>query len=158
MIWPDFTRIHTKGNSPILSLHTVDDVFSIGGFQITPFKVNHPSYATGYLINDGEVQLIFTGDSGPTPAIWKVANASPQLKAIFTEVSFPSRLESLAKASGHFTLKTLIDDIKQLTNKNTPIYINHLKPLFLQELLDEFHSQANPNMKLLHADDELQFL
>lgn len=158
LIWPDFTKISISGEQPVLHLIEVDGPFTIGNFNISPFKVNHPANAVGYVIDDGDVQVVFTGDSGPTPKIWETANACKNLKAVFTEISFPSRMESLAKASGHFTLKTLTEDLKGLKTGNIPVYISHFKPLFLEELINEFQSNASDNLKTLHADDELQFL
>ncbi len=158
LIWPDFTSICVSGKVPLLNLIEVTDPFSIDSINIQPFKVNHPANAVGYVIDDGKVQVVFTGDSGPTPKIWETANACKNLKAIFTEVSFPSRMDSLAKASGHFTLKTLSDDLQKLKVENTPIYISHFKPLFLEELLNEFQSYTSENLKALHADDEIHFL
>lgn len=157
-VWPDFSKFSNQDGLPVLKFQEVSHKFSIGSVEITPFAVNHPAGALGYLVDDGEAQIVFTGDSGPTVKIWETANACKNLKAIFTEVSFPSRMETLAKASGHFTLKTLTEDLKHLDSTQIPIYVSHFKPLFLKELLDEFHSNAGQNLKTLHADDELQFL
>lgn len=158
LIWPDFTTLNVPGNPPILNLVEVSNAFSIGTFKIKPFKVNHPANAVGYVVDDGDVQVVFTGDSGPTQKIWDAANACENLKAIFTEVSFPSKMDLLAKATGHFTLNTLSKDLKKLNASNIPIYISHFKPLFMEELLDEFQSGASESLKTLHADDEIHFI
>lgn len=162
VIWPDFSKISVSENKSkmLLEFHPLppDLRTEIGGVKIQAFPVNHPGHAVGYLLSDGQVQVLFTGDSGPCAEIWKVANQATQLKALFTEISFPSRLDRLAQVSGHFTLEQLLHDLTHFRSKSVPIYISHFKPMFLRELLDEFHTKASPQLRLLHMNDELAFV
>jgi cAMP phosphodiesterase len=157
-IWPNFEKIFVKDERPFLQFAAVDQDLEIGGVKIKTFRVNHPSNGIGFLLDDGDAQVIFTGDTGPTPQIWKVANECKKLRAIFTEVSFPSRMQALATASGHHTFSSLLKDLKNLKKTDTPIYISHLKPLFLKELFAEFNSLRDTKLKILHSDDEFLFV
>jgi len=47
--------------------------------------------------------MLYSGDTGPTAAIWKSARSLRDLKAVIVECSFPSGLEDIALASGHLT-------------------------------------------------------
>lgn len=156
-IWPNFEKIYVQDDKPFLQFEPIKDELEIGGVSIQSFRVNHPSNGVGYLLDDGDNQVIFTGDTGPTPQVWKVANGCTHLRAIFTEVSFPSRMQALATASGHHTLNSLLKDLKALKKVDVPIYISHLKPLFLKEIFDEFNQQSDHNIKILHAEDEFLF-
>ncbi len=51
------------------------------GVRVQAFKVNHPGNAVGYLLEDASGQVIFTGDSGPRPLTWQMANACSNLRA-----------------------------------------------------------------------------
>ncbi|RME14505.1 MAG: hypothetical protein D6797_08625, partial [Bdellovibrio sp.] len=154
IIWPDFSKIHVNNQEPLLKFQEIKGSAFVNGYKVTPFKVNHFKYAVGYLVDDGSRQVLFTGDTGPCKTIWEVANQCPNLVAIFTEITFPSRMEKLARASCHYTLDLLLNDIKGLKKKEVPFYISHLKPLFLEETLEEFSQKAPDYFHLLHEDDE----
>lgn len=161
VIWPDFSKVslREKGGEALLRFSPLgpDMKRDLGGVSVTAFPVNHPGHAVGYLLDDGINQVLFTGDTGPCPRIWEVANASPRLKAIFTEISFPSRMDRLARVSGHYTLDQLAADVVNLKATNIPVYISHFKPLYMRELMDEFHRRAPPHLKLMHEGDEFNF-
>ena len=68
-----------------------------------PVPVHHAVPAAGFIIHDGTTGLVFSGDTGPTDEIWKVAREFKGIHAIIVETAFPNRLEDLASVSGHFT-------------------------------------------------------
>lgn len=159
VIWPDFTKIPATSTSEkiLLKLQPLDQNTELFGVKIYPVAVNHPGHAVGYILDDGDVQVLFTGDTGPTEEIWRRANKCPNLKAVFTEVSFPDRMDRLAKVSGHFTTSALIEELTKLNSDSIPVYIAHFKPYFFEELLEEFHRISPKRMILMHQDDEFLF-
>ncbi len=159
IIWPDFSKIFVdkEQTKALIKFCPFDKTTSYEGITITSFRVNHPGEAIGYLFDDDSKQVIFSGDTGPTDEMWKVANGCKNLKAIFTEISFPNSMDWLAKASGHYTTAQLISDLEKLENKTVPIFIAHFKPRFFEELMDEYHRLAPPRMQLLHQEDEFEF-
>lgn len=108
-------------------------------------------------MDDGERQIVFIGDTGPTEEFWKVANKCPNLVAIFTEISFPNCMEGLAKAAGHFTTEQLLGELEKIERTDIPVYIAHFKPMFFEELMDEFHRTTPDRVILLHQDDRFTF-
>jgi ribonuclease BN (tRNA processing enzyme) len=159
ILWPDFTKIYVdKAHTKVLVRFVeLENDFKFGGMTITHFKVNHPGNAIGYLLDDGKQQIIFSGDTGPTDEMWQIANKCRNLKAIFTEISFPNNMDWLARASGHFTIAQLLTDLEKLKHKEVPLFIAHFKPRFFEELMDEFHRLAPKRMHLLHQEDEFDF-
>lgn len=159
VIWPDFSEIFVDQakTKTLLRFEPLEKGQLVHNIRISFEEVNHPVHAVGYILDDGKNQVIFTGDTGPTENIWKAANNCKNLKAVFTEISFPSRLEGLAKASGHFTTTQLFSELDKLKNKDVPVYIAHFKPQFLEELMDEFHRMAPKRVQLLHQEDEFIF-
>lgn len=161
VVWPDFTKIpnNLQTGSVILHYQDFDDEILLDDkYKIKMFDVNHPGNAVGYCIDDGVSQVIFSGDTGPTEEIWKYANQCENLKAIFTEISFPNSMDALSKAAGHFTLEQLSQEIStKLQNKDIPVYISHFKPLYFQDLMQEFHEKAPKNFHLLHQEEKVEF-
>ncbi len=156
IIWPDFTKIPVdKDGNMILGYEPLSGEVNVEGVKIKPVKVNHPGNATGYLVDDGVSQVLFTGDTGPTDEVWKLTNKLDKLKAVFTEITFPDRMNWLAEVSGHMTTQLLMDDLKKLDDQEVPVYISHFKPLFLEELIDEFYAKSPKRLKLLHHLDEI---
>lgn len=159
VLWPDFTKIYIdpKKKKTLMSFEEVKQGMDIDGVKIKYVKVNHPVNAVGYILDDGKKQVVFSGDTGPTQELWDEANKCKNLAAIFTEISFPTRMDALAQAAGHFTTGQLVAELDKIHNKDVPIYVAHFKPLFFEELMDEFHRTVPSRMVLLHQEDEFNF-
>lgn len=159
ILWPDFSKIYVDKEEKKTLIHfsPFEKKYSHEGLEITSFRVNHPGDAIGFLLDDGDKQIIFSGDTGPTDEMWQIANSCKNLKAIFTEISFPNNMDWLARASGHYTIQQLLDDLKKLDKPHIPIHIAHFKPRFFEELMDEYHRLAPTRMQLLHQEDEFEF-
>ena len=155
-IWPDFTKI--PSGHPILSFHKMRKGQStkIGKYQVVAVGVHHAVDSTAYLISDGKSSILFAGDSGPTENLWKAANAAKRLRAIIVEASFPNRLHGLAKASGHFTPKTLREELKKL-RVDVPVYVQHMKPQFISEIVAELAKLSDPPVTPLEQGKEYIF-
>lgn len=156
IIWPDFSKIvsNAKSGLSILQFSPFENQFEFEGYTVTMIDVNHPGNAVGYIIDDGLSQIVFSGDTGPTNKLWEEANKLPNLKAVFTEISFPNNMLPLAEVSGHFTLELLLKELKKIDG-DVPIYINHFKPMYFSELVKEFHENAPEHITLLHQDHEI---
>lgn len=135
--WPDFTRI-PNDMLPALRISQVEPraTFGVDGLRLTPVPVHHIVPTHGYVIEDPDGAVIFTSDTGPTEEIWEVANRTPRLKALIVEVSFPSRLQSVADVSLHLTPTTLAGELAKL-RRDVAVYLYHLKPSCLDELRAE---------------------
>ena len=159
ILWPDFSKIFVDKaqTKTLIKFVPVEQDYTHEGIKIHHMRVNHPGHAIGYILDDGKKQIVFSGDTGPTEELWAMANKCSNLKAVFTEISFPNNMDTLARASGHFTMHQLLADLKKLNNSDVPIHIAHFKPRFFEELMDEFHRLAPKRMHLLHQEDEFEF-
>lgn len=156
-IWPDFSKIPSQKNvkdSELLVYEAFNDQKSLNQYQVKMVDVNHPGNAVGFLLSNKDTDVLFTGDTGVTDEIWQLGKQAKNLKAVFTEISFPNNMEQLAVASGHYTINLLLKDMQKL-GKQTPVYINHFKPQFFQALVEEFHKLAPENWVLLHQNHEI---
>jgi cAMP phosphodiesterase len=153
-IWPDFTKIPSE-KKPTISLNAIEaeKTIVLEGYKVTPIHVQHPNHAVGYIIEKGDTAVLFTVDTGPTHRIWEVAKTVKNLKAIFTEVSFPNRLLKIAQASDHHTPASLKAELVKMP-KDIPIILTHLKPNFREEIFKELHELEEPRLEVLKNDGE----
>lgn len=151
-IWPDFSILPTSQNPTIhFNSLTPEIMTEIGGYRVTPVPVKHPSDAMGYIIEKEGKAILFTLDTAATSRIWEKAREFPALKAIFTEVSFPNKLQKVADASDHHTPQTLAEEIKKMP-PGVPIILTHLKPNFRGELEQEIAELDEPRVQILQKD------
>jgi ribonuclease BN (tRNA processing enzyme) len=127
-IWPDFTEIPTP-EAPFLRYEELElgASFTLNGRTITAIPARHTVPAVGYHLDSGAASLVFTGDTGPNEALWKVVNRIENLKFLIIETAFSNKERHLAEISRHLCPSMLAEELKKL-ERNAEIYITHLKP------------------------------
>ena len=152
-IWPDFTKLPTSSN-PTLHFNDLEPgkETMIGNYKITAIPVNHQGGAFGFIIERKNCAVVFTQDTGPTDEIWKFAHKVKNLKAIFTEVSFPNALQKVATDSQHHTPLTMKEEIKKMP-ADVPIFLGHLKPNYQSQLFKEIDEIQNERITILGSGD-----
>jgi len=156
-IWPDFTKIPTA-EDPILKFSAIEPLkqITVDDVTITPIPMNHPVPCTGFLLDQGGKQFIYSADTGMTDTLWDVANAQPNLRGLIIDCSFPNAYQSLAEISGHLTPKEMATELKKLhTLGKTPIYLFHMKPETLNIMTAEVEAENIPHLRMLTQVDEL---
>jgi ribonuclease BN (tRNA processing enzyme) len=147
-IWPDFTKI-SASIEPVLKLRQINPakVFKIGDYAIRAYRVNHTVPAVGYVVRDaGGKSLLYTGDTGPTDAIWKTRG---KLDAVIIEVSFPNGMEALAEKTGHMTPAMLIAELAKIKDCPDRIFITHPKPQYIKQIRKEIARLGMKQIELL---------
>jgi cAMP phosphodiesterase len=157
-LWPDFTRI-PDAKRPVIEIVPFEPSkpFRVGKYRVAPIPVCHPVESVGYVLSDGRAAIAFSGDTGPTTRLWKRIGAEKRLKAIFVELSFPSRLQGLADVSGHLTPATLATELTKIERDGQPVLLYHLKPAFMAELEREIHDLRLDNVRILERGEEFAF-
>lgn len=114
-LFPDFLHISTM-NPPYLRLHelTPGEAVEVGSLRITPIEVNHVVPSLGFLVEDERVGVVFSGDTGPTEGLWRVARECANLRAVFLECTFPSTMTWLAEIAGHLTPRLYAEERAKL--------------------------------------------
>ncbi|PIK15839.1 3',5'-cyclic-nucleotide phosphodiesterase [Halobacteriovorax sp. JY17] len=153
VIWPDFTKLPSAKN-PTLHFNELESEkeVTIGEYTVTPIPVNHDGPGHGFIIERNGSCIVFTQDTGPTDRIWEIAKTKKNLKAIFTEVSFPNNMMQVALDSKHHTPSTMIEEIKKMPG-DVPIFLGHLKPNFQTQLFKEIELIGNERISILGSDD-----
>ena len=151
-IWPDFTILPNEKN-PTMKINAIEPekALHLLKYKITPVLVQHPNNAMGFIVEEADSAVLFTVDTAATERIWEIAKGIKNLKAIFTEVSFPNALKGVALASDHHTPATLKIEIQKMP-ASIPIILTHLKPNFREALFREVAELGEKRIQILEND------
>ena len=132
VIWPDFSRL-PSAESPLVTFHPLEvgAVRHVQGRAIEVLPAEHSVPAVGYAVRGpqaGAPWWVFSGDTGPNPALWQRINQLP-VAMLVIETAFSNHESALAQRSQHLAPHTLAQELAQLNpGRPCPIYITHTKP------------------------------
>ena len=115
----------------------------------------HTVFSAGYLVSDGQVEILYTGDTTTTDALWALGQKSEQLAMLFAEASFPNRMVDLARQTGHLTPLLLTEELQKLARPELPVKIYHMKPQYIEEISSELMS-LNADYQILQGNEIYQ--
>jgi len=130
IIWPDFTRL-PSAEHPILAFEPFasGQVLDIAGHRIEVLPAVHTVPAVGFAVlgaNDDRGAWVFTGDTGPNPALWQRLR-SMKVEHLVIETAFSDEERALARISSHLCPSTLGAELVQLEG-SVAVHITHIKP------------------------------
>lgn len=127
VIWPDFTQLPSPGQ-PILQLRpfACGQTLDFGGRRIEVLPASHTVPAVGFAVIAPAGAWVYTGDTGPNPALWQRLRQMP-LQALIIETAFRNDEQALATVSCHLHPLALAGELAQL-QQPVPVYITHTKP------------------------------
>ena len=151
-LWPDFSKI-PHPDVPVVKYRTlIEDVEQrVGDLWVTPVAVNHTVPTAGFIVHDGSTGIIYSGDTGPTEALWRTARDLRGLRAVILECAFPNRLGPLAQVAKHMTPALIRREIDKLT-PDIPVWIFHVKPQFHEEVSEELARIEGDRVSILEQD------
>ena len=128
VIWPDFAVLPSPEEAVMRYRElTPGESLEIAGRVFKPIDVAHSVPSVGYCIESGGKVFAFSGDTMTNRTLWPVLNAYEALDVLIVEVSFPNRLESLARTAGHYSPAMLAEDIVNLEHQ-PEIWVTGMKP------------------------------
>jgi ribonuclease BN (tRNA processing enzyme) len=156
-LWPDFTRLPSR-RRPTARLRALVEgkTHRFPGLSIRPVRVSHIVPTFGYLVSTPSASILFSGDTGPTRALWSLAEESENLKAIFLEVSFSNAQETIAKASKHLIPRQLPGELAK-TTRTVPVFLYHMKPPSADAIRREVKALKMPRLSFLEQGQILTF-
>lgn len=128
VIWPNFAKLPSAAN-PMLRYRVCGpgDTITIGHRDFYAIDVMHSVPSLGYTVQNSGGVFAVSGDTKSNQTLWPVLNACDDLKVLVIEVSFPDEMAELAGVAGHYTPKTLTDDLKRLRH-SPEIWLTGMKP------------------------------
>lgn len=162
IIWPDFSKIKLLNGSGMcinyIEIELNEKYLLSDTESITPFKTNHTVPSCGYIYKKQQTAILITADTYLENNIIDILNNDSSIKSAVIECSFSSNMLSLAKKSKHLTPKLLSEMLKNLKRDDLQIYINHMKPLYLEEITEEVtYYCANWKPKILKDGEIIKF-
>lgn len=156
VVWPDFSMI--PPGAPVVKYRTLVEEAEqrVGDLWVNPVQVSHTVPTTGFIIHDGTSGLIYSGDTGPTEALWKAARGLRGIRAVILECAFPNRLRALAGIARHMTPELIRQEMDKLP-ADVPVLIFHIKPQFFEETAEELNRIAGNRVTLLEQDKTYAF-
>jgi ribonuclease BN (tRNA processing enzyme) len=141
-IWPDFSEIPSP-EAPFLRYEEIElgKTVLLSGREITPIPALHTVPAVGYHLDSGNASLVFTGDTAPNDALWRVVNRIRNLKFLIIETAFSNKERHLAEISRHLCPQTLAEELAKL-ERNAEIFITHMKPGEIEPTMQEIEECA----------------
>jgi cAMP phosphodiesterase len=151
MAWPDFAQIPAQAQ--VMKYRTLVEEAEqrVGDTWVTPVAVNHAVPTSGFIVHDGSTGFLFSGDTGPTEALWKAGRGLRGLRAAFVECAFPNRLAKLASVAGHLTPELLRRELDKLPG-DIPVWVYHVKPQFYDEIAAELARVDAARITILEQD------
>jgi ribonuclease BN (tRNA processing enzyme) len=127
VIWPDFTRLPSP-DAPALRLQAfeVGQVLQLAGRQIEVLPATHTVPAVGFAVQGDLGSWVFTGDTGPNPALWERLRTM-QIAHLVIETAFSNEEHALAELSQHLCPNTLGQELTHLGGA-VQVHITHIKP------------------------------
>ncbi|HMH53664.1 MAG TPA: 3',5'-cyclic-nucleotide phosphodiesterase [Candidatus Acidoferrum sp.] len=153
LVWPNFAAIPSR-EAPVVRYRTLaEDVAQpVEDLWVTPVAVSHSVPAAGFIVHDGGRGFVYSGDTGPTDALWKAMREQRGLGAVVLECAFPNRLGTLAERSKHMTPALIQRELDKLP-PDVPVWIFHIKPPFYEETAEELSRlDARDRIVILEQD------
>jgi len=127
-IWPDFAQLPSADN-PMMrySICSPGDTITIGHRDFNAVDVLHSVPSLGFTVQNSGGVFAVSGDTKTNDTLWPVLNACDDLKVLVIEVSFPDEMDWLADVAGHYTPRTLTEDLLRLRH-DPQIWLTGMKP------------------------------
>lgn len=148
VIWPDFTRL-PSADAPMLQLipFEVGQTITLGDRRIEVLPAEHTVPAVGFAVLGAPVAkrgaFIFTGDTGPNPALWTRLHGM-RIAALVIETAFSDEERQLARVSRHLCPAALGQELARLEHP-TNVYITHIKPGEVDAVMSEIAALNSPH-------------
>jgi hypothetical protein len=109
----------------------------------------HTVPSLGFTVQNSGGAFAVSGDTRTNETLWPVLNACSDLRVLVIEVSFPDEMAALASDSGHYTPKSLTEDLKRL-NHEPEIWLTGMKPGEEQRIFEQVVKAApEKNIRML---------
>jgi ribonuclease BN (tRNA processing enzyme) len=152
VIWPDFTRLPDAAH-PVLSLHPfeIGQTLDLEGRAIEVLSAAHTVPACGFAVHRPGGAWVFTGDTGPNPALWRRLAQFPVAHLVI-ETAFSDDECELAQLSQHLCPRNLAIELAKLSG-NVDVHITHIKPGEGEAVMEGVTRIASPHrIRALLAD------
>ena len=161
-IWPDFSKI-PMNESTQMSVNYIElelgVEYNIGDDEsIEAFQTDHTVASCGYIVKKKDSAILITADTYSLENVIQLLDSRRYISSAVIECSFPSSMKELAKESKHLTPSLLFEQLKNLKRDDIELYINHIKPSFLTNIVSDIKEEKGSwEPKILKDGDIIKF-
>jgi len=161
-IWPDFSKIPLVNSDKMAIKYTeitLGKVYEIAkGEYLEAFETDHTVASCGYIFTKDDTSVLITADTLDMTNVFEIINTRKDITSAVFECSFPSKMKSLAINSKHLTPELLFNSFKDLKRDDLRIYVNHIKPAFINTIAKEIKDLSTKyRPKILKDEDFIEF-
>ena len=161
-LWPDFSKIALTDSKDMAVEYREIEIaarYEIGENKyLEPFGTDHTVASCGYIYTQQKSAIMIATDTYSLENIILLLQERNNIKSLIIECSFPNSMELLAKESKHLTPSLLFDQLKSLKRRDIKIYINHIKPIYIDLIsLEIAEYKGDFDVKILKDEDFLYF-
>ena len=161
-IWPNFSKIPlVKSDAMAIKYMEIElgKEYGLGqGEFIEAFKTDHTVASCGYIYKKDNQSILITADTLDMTNIFELIETRKDINSVVFECSFPSSMKDLAISSKHLTAELLFDSMKNLKRDDFNLYINHIKPSFINTIAKEIELLSGKwNPVILNDEDIINF-
>ena len=158
VIWPDFSKIRMHNSSYMTVEYTELELgieYNLSkDVSIEAFKTDHTVVSCGYIYKKRNSSILITADTYSLDNVLEIIDSREDITSIIIECSFPSSMDKLAKESKHLTPKILFEKLDMLKRDGVNLYINHIKPPFLEKMIQEIDDYSGKWKPKILKDEE----
>jgi cAMP phosphodiesterase len=158
-VWPDFSRIPLDNGKAMSVIYQeiecgveykIDETSSIEAFA-----TDHTVPSCGYIYKKNGKAVLITADTYSLESAIELIDTREEIRSVVLECSFPSEMYALAKESKHLTPKLLFEKLQKVKRDDFTLYINHIKPLYLEKIREEIAQYRGKWKPILLKDKEI---
>ena len=155
--YPDFSELEND-HGPVLEYCPFEpgNAFTVEDYSIQSISVNHKVPAVGFVISTGNTSVAISGDTAEMDNFWRELEEF-ELDALLIECAFPERLSDLAEVSHHMTPKKLARDLAKIGDRDFPVYVINIKPMYFEEVVAELDQLGIPDLEVFEVGRTYEF-
>lgn len=159
LIWPDFSKIAlVNSNDMAMSYHEIEVKIPYkldATTTLEAFRTDHTVPSCGYVIQKNNSMVLITADTHDISSAIELIESRKEITAVVLECSFPSNMEQLAIESKHLTPKLLFKKLEGIKRDDFKLYINHIKPSFIDIITKEIAEYCGKWEANILKDEEI---
>ncbi len=158
-IWPDFSKIKMHHSEEMtvkyIQLELGVEYKLNKNSSIEAFETDHTVESCGYIYKKNDNSVLITADTYSLDNVIDILESRKDIGTMVLECSFPSSMSILAKESKHLTPKILFKKLEELKRKNIKLFINHIKPIYLEKITSELNEYSGKKSFHVLKDGEI---
>jgi len=140
-IWPDFSKIKLSASNEMAITYKELEIgveYKLSENEtIKAIETDHTVKSCGFVYKKNAKGICITADTHSLDNVIEELENDISISSLVVECSFPNVMRALAIESKHLTAELLFEKLQKLKREDIKLYINHIKPSYLQNISDE---------------------